>query len=138
MTTAGDNKSAEWQTRLELAACYRLVAHLGLEDLTYNHISARVPGEAALLVKPMDYLFREVTASSLLKFGLDGSPLDGNGRRAPNAIQVLHAEVMLARPDVGHALESPVGGRAFRNPRLVPASQLRFQPGQPVSGGRLQ
>ena len=101
MTTAGDHKSAEWQTRLELAACYRLVAHLGLEDLTYNHISARVPGEAALLVKPMDYLFREVTASSLLKFGLDGSPREGNGRRAPNAIQVLHAEVMLARPDVG-------------------------------------
>ena len=101
MAHTSDKQSAEWQTRLELAACYRLVAHLGLEDLTYNHISARVPGEDALLVKPLDFLFREVTASSLLKFGLDGSPLDGNSHRSPNAIQVLHASVMLARPDVG-------------------------------------
>lgn len=95
-----DRNSAEWKTREELAACYRLVAHMGLEDLTYNHISARVPGEDALLVKPLDYFFREVTASSLLKFGLDGAPLGGTEKRSPNAIQVLHAAVMLARPDV--------------------------------------
>jgi len=91
---------AEWQTRLDLAACYRMVAHYGVEDLTYNHISARVPGEDALLVKPLDYLFREVTASSLIKFGLDGSARAGAQRDAPNAIRVLHASVLLARPDV--------------------------------------
>ncbi|HJQ18139.1 MAG TPA: hypothetical protein VJ859_14210, partial [Allosphingosinicella sp.] len=34
----------EWQMRVDLAACYRLVAHFGLNELTYNHISARVPG----------------------------------------------------------------------------------------------
>lgn len=91
---------AERNTRAELAACYRMVAHFGVEDLTYNHISARVPGEDALLVKPLDYLFREVTASSLLKFGLDGRALAGTDRDAPNAIRVLHTEVMLARPEV--------------------------------------
>ncbi len=100
-TPVADGKDdAEWKTRQELAACYRLVAHMGLEDLTYNHISARVPDEEALLVKPLDYLFREVTASSLLKFALDGTPLAGATRGAPNAIQVLHAVVMRARPDV--------------------------------------
>ena len=35
----------EWQTRVDLAACYRLVAHYGWIDLIFNHISARVPGE---------------------------------------------------------------------------------------------
>ena len=106
MATGAGADSPEWKTRQELAACYRLVAHMGLEDLTYNHISARVPGEDALLVKPGDTLFREVTASSLLKFALDGTPLGGSTRRAPNAIQVLHAVVMQARPDVHCVIHS--------------------------------
>ncbi len=126
MLPADDQATSEWQTRLELAACYRLVAHLGLEDLTYNHISARVPGERALLVKPLDYLFREVTASSLLKFGLDGTPLDGNSRKAPNAIQVLHAEVMLARSDVGCVIHTHSVANAavsIQKSGLIPFSQ---------------
>ena len=101
-----DKDSPEWKTREDLAACYRMVAHFGVEDLTYNHISARVPGEDALLVKPMDFMFREVTASSLLKYGLDGSPLRGTTRRAPNPIQVLHSAVMLARTDVHCVIHS--------------------------------
>ena len=36
---------AEWQVRCELAAAHRLVAHFVFVDLTYNHISVRVPGE---------------------------------------------------------------------------------------------
>ena len=103
---AVDKDSPEWKTREDLAACYRMVAHFGVEDLTYNHISARVPGEAALLVKPMDFMFREVTASSLLKYGLDGSPLGGTTRPAPNPIQVLHSAVMLARADVHCVIHS--------------------------------
>ena len=44
---------AEWEVRVELAACYRLLAHFGLSDLSYNHLSARVPGFPDLfLVKP--------------------------------------------------------------------------------------
>lgn len=35
----------EWQTRIELAAAYRLVAHFGWDDLIFTHISARVPGQ---------------------------------------------------------------------------------------------
>ena len=34
---------AERQARIDLAACYRLVAHFGMSDLIYNHITARVP-----------------------------------------------------------------------------------------------
>ena len=109
LSTSIGKDSPEWRTRQELAACYRLVAHMGLEDLTYNHISARVPGEDALLVKPMDYMFREVTASSLQKFALDGSPLSGGNRRASSAIQVLHSRVMQARPGGSLRDSHPLG-----------------------------
>ena len=34
----------EWQTRIDLAACYRLVADYGWSDLVFTHITARVPG----------------------------------------------------------------------------------------------
>ncbi len=35
---------AEWQTRVELAACYRLVDMFGWSDLINTRITARVPG----------------------------------------------------------------------------------------------
>jgi len=35
--------SQEWQTRLELAACYRLLTLQGWDDLIHTHISARIP-----------------------------------------------------------------------------------------------
>ena len=34
----------EWQVRVDLAACYRLVALYGWDDIVFTHISARVPG----------------------------------------------------------------------------------------------
>ena len=53
----------EWRARVDLAACYRLVAHYGWTDLIYTHISARVPGqEGALLLNPYGFMFEEVTA----------------------------------------------------------------------------
>ena len=38
---------AEWETRVDLAACYRLVDLYGMTDLHLNHISARVPGKVS-------------------------------------------------------------------------------------------
>lgn len=44
---------AEWQARVDLAACYRLVDHYGLSDMMANHISSHVPGEpGAFLINP--------------------------------------------------------------------------------------
>nr|WP_136249749.1 class II aldolase/adducin family protein [Ningiella ruwaisensis] len=63
----------EWQTRVNLAACYRMVAHYGWDDLVFTHISARVPGpEHHFLINPYGMLFEEVTASSLVKVNLAG------------------------------------------------------------------
>ena len=48
----------EWQTRVDLAALYRLVALYGWDDLVFTHISARVPGEDNhFLLNPYGLLF---------------------------------------------------------------------------------
>ena len=64
----------EWQVRVDLAACYRIVAHYGWDDLVFTHISARVPGpEHHFLINPYGLLFEEVTASNLVKVDLEGN-----------------------------------------------------------------
>ena len=63
----------EWQTRVDLAACYRIIAMHGWDDLVFTHISARVPGpDEHLLINPYGMLFEEITASSLVKVNLAG------------------------------------------------------------------
>lgn len=67
---------AEWQARQQLAACYRIFAHLGWDELIYNHISLRVPGEDdAFLINPFTLMYGEVTASNLVKIDIDGNKL---------------------------------------------------------------
>jgi ribulose-5-phosphate 4-epimerase/fuculose-1-phosphate aldolase len=64
---------AEWETRVDLAACYRLVDLYGMTDLHLNHISARVPGaEEHFLINPFGMMYEEITASSLIKVDLAG------------------------------------------------------------------
>jgi ribulose-5-phosphate 4-epimerase/fuculose-1-phosphate aldolase len=66
----------EWQARQQLAACYRIFAHMGWDELIYNHISLRVPGEDdAFLINPFGLLYNEVTASNLVKIDIDGNKL---------------------------------------------------------------
>ena len=64
----------EWKARVDLAACYRLVAHYGMSDMIANHISARVPGEPnAFLINAYGMMYEEITASSLIKIDVDGN-----------------------------------------------------------------
>ena len=64
----------EWKARVDLAAGHRVLAHYGVNDMTYNHFGLRVPGEPHhMLIKRTDWMFGEVTASSLLKADLDGN-----------------------------------------------------------------
>ena len=72
----GEVSPEEWQTRVDLAACYRLVDRYGMTDMIYNHITARVPGpEHHLLINLYGLTYREITASSLVKIDLDGEIL---------------------------------------------------------------
>lgn len=67
---------AEWKARVDLAACYRLIAFYGMSDMIANHISARVPGEdGAFLINPYGVLYEEITATSLVKVDFDGEIL---------------------------------------------------------------
>src|SRR5262245_63765890 len=70
----------EWQMRVDVAACYRLVALFGMNDLVYNHISGGVPGEEGhFLINPYGYAYEEVTASSLVKIDFDGNVVMDSG-----------------------------------------------------------
>src|SRR5688572_13715683 len=67
---------AEWQARVDLAACYRLVDRYGMSDMMANHISSHVPGEpGAFLINAYGMMYEEITASSLIKVDVDGTIL---------------------------------------------------------------
>jgi ribulose-5-phosphate 4-epimerase/fuculose-1-phosphate aldolase len=88
----------EWRTRVDLAACYRLVARYGWDDLVFTHITAKVPGtEDQFLINPYGMLFEEITASSLLKIDLDGRKLDDNPHPVNPAGFVIHSAIHAAR-----------------------------------------
>ncbi|MDA1100895.1 MAG: class II aldolase/adducin family protein [Proteobacteria bacterium] len=99
--------AAEWQARVDLAACYRLVAHYGWTDMILTHLSARVPdtigapGGECFLINPMGYLFHEITASSLVKVDLDGTILSETEDEINPAGFTIHSAVHGARPDAG-------------------------------------
>ncbi|MFN2460547.1 MAG: class II aldolase/adducin family protein [Candidatus Velthaea sp.] len=96
-----DRVSAEeWQIRVDLAACYRLVASYGWDDLVFTHISARVPGpEHHFLINPYGMLFEEITASSLVKVDRDANILLDNGYPINPAGFTIHGAVHAARED---------------------------------------
>lgn len=94
---------AEWQTRVDLAACYRLMPLFGMSDLVYNHITARIPGpQERLLINPYGFMYEEITASSLVTIDLDGKVLfNPNQDYGINqAGYVIHSAVHAAREDV--------------------------------------
>ena len=91
----------EWQARVELAACYRLVALFGWDDLVFTHISARVPeADDQFLINPYGLFFEEITASSLVKVDHAGRPLMDTPFAINPAGFVIHSAVHEARPDV--------------------------------------
>jgi ribulose-5-phosphate 4-epimerase/fuculose-1-phosphate aldolase len=96
--------AAEWQARVDLAACYRLAHHFGMTDLIYTHISARVPGpDEHFLINPYGLLFNEISASSLIKVDLEGAIVLKPDLDYPvnHAGFVIHSAVHAARADVG-------------------------------------
>ena len=100
---------AEWETRVDLAAAYRLVDLYGMTDLHLNHISARVPGsEEHFLINPFGMMYEEITASSLIKIDLDGNIIANSnpnyGINLPG--YVIHSAIHGARHDIGCVLHT--------------------------------
>jgi ribulose-5-phosphate 4-epimerase/fuculose-1-phosphate aldolase len=90
----------EWKMRVDLAACYRMVAQNAWDDLIFTHISARVPGpEHHFLINPYGMLFEEITASSLVKVDLKGEKVMESDFAINPAGFVIHSAVHEARED---------------------------------------
>ena len=116
----------EWELRVNLAACYRVIAMYGWDDLVFTHISARVPGpEEHFLLNAYGHLFEEMTASSLVKVDLRGEKV------LESAGFVIHSAVHEARADVGCVLHthtrSGIAVSAQKN-GLLPLSQISLLP----------
>src|SRR5437879_12082586 len=100
--------AAEWSARVELAAGHRVLAHYGVNDLTYNHFGLRVPGEPDhMLIKRTDWMFSEVTASSLLKVDFDGNVLtDTDVKTIKGGALIIHAGLLKQRRDLNATLHT--------------------------------
>jgi ribulose-5-phosphate 4-epimerase/fuculose-1-phosphate aldolase len=100
---------AEWQARLDCAACYRLLALYGMSDLIYNHVTVRIPGAGEqMLINPYGWLYEEITASSLVTIDIAGNivfnPHEDLGINL--AGYVIHSAVHAARPDIGSVIHT--------------------------------
>jgi ribulose-5-phosphate 4-epimerase/fuculose-1-phosphate aldolase len=92
----------EWEARVNLAACYRLMAEFGMVEMIANHISCRVPGShSEFLINPYGMLYEEMTASSMIKIDLEGNVLfNATDYGINKAGYVIHSAVHAARHDV--------------------------------------
>ena len=94
----------EWKLRVNLAACYRLVAMYGWSDLIFTHISAKLPESVSgkdhhFLINPSGLMFDEITASSLLKIDLQGKQINESSFYVNHAGFVIHSTIHEARHD---------------------------------------
>lgn len=122
----------EWQTRVDLAACYRLCALKNWDDLIYTHISAMVPGEeGCYLINPFGWRFDEITASSLVKIDINGKIIGDQTARVNVTGFAIHGAVHTARADaicVMHLHNENGVAVGMQKGGLLPLSQhaLRF------------
>jgi len=101
----------EWQLRVDLAACYRLVAAYGWGDLVFTHISAKLPRSVAgdehqFLINPYGLMFDEITASSLVKVDMACNKLHDSPFPVNPAGFVIHSAIHEARPEAGCVLHT--------------------------------
>jgi ribulose-5-phosphate 4-epimerase/fuculose-1-phosphate aldolase len=122
----------EWAVRVDLAACYRLIAMYGWDDLVFTHISARVPGpDEHFLINAYGMLFEEMTASSLVKVDLAGEKVLDSPYPVNPAGFVIHSAVHEARPDVGCVLHTHTKAGVAVSAQaegLLPISQISLFP----------
>ncbi len=117
---------AEWRERVNLAACYRLVAREGWDDLIYAHISARIPGEDTFLINPFGLFFHEVTASNLVKVDFNGAIVFESEYEYNPGAYLVHRAIHAAHPEIGCILHlhTPAGiAVSTQSDGLLPVTQ---------------
>ena len=122
----------EWEVRVNLAACYRLIAMYGWDDLIFTHISARVPGpDDHFLINAYGLMFEEMTASTLVKVDLDGQIVLDSPYPINPAGFTIHSAVHAARPDAGCVLHTHTRAGVAVSAQadgLLPLSQISLLP----------
>ncbi len=103
----GKVSDAEWQVRVDLAACYRLIAHFHWDDLVFTHVTARVPGtQDQFLINPYGMMFEEITASSLVRIDIGGNKLDDSPWPVNPAGFTIHSAIHAVRHDAACVLHT--------------------------------
>jgi ribulose-5-phosphate 4-epimerase/fuculose-1-phosphate aldolase len=101
---------AEWGTRIDLAACYRLAELFGFSDIVWGHITARVPGTDCFLINRFGLRFDEVTASNLVTLDPDGRIVDPGSEPGDEDVNhtgfIIHGAIHAARPDINCVMHS--------------------------------
>jgi ribulose-5-phosphate 4-epimerase/fuculose-1-phosphate aldolase len=129
VTTSFQHPQDEASLRIQLAAAYRLLANAKMDDLTYTHLSARLPGSNAYFIYPFGLLFEEVTASNLLKVSLKGKVLEGQESQYNQTGYVIHGSIYKVRPDINAIfhLHTTAGiAVSAMECGLLPCSQFAF------------
>ena len=129
---ATSRSDEEWRLRRELAACYRCpVAHFKMTDLIFTHISMRIPGpEHHFLINPYGLFFDEITASNLVKIGLDGRAVEPTPYAVNPAGFVIHSAIHAAREDAHCVLHTHTKAGcaiAAQKDGLLPLNQLGME-----------
>ena len=123
--------AAEWEARVELAACYRLLAHFRMTDLIYTHSTLRVPGEPGrFLINPYGLRWEEITASSLVKIDTEGNKAAPSPYRVNPAGFTIHSAVHLGRHDAACVIHTHTkAGMAVSALAcgILPLSQIAIQ-----------
>lgn len=103
--------AAEWQMRVDLAACYRLADRFGFSDIIWNHITAKVPDTENFLINRFGLRYDEVSASNLITVDINGNVIDpGSARSDHDDVNVtgyvIHSAIHAARPDLHCVMHS--------------------------------
>jgi L-ribulose-5-phosphate 4-epimerase len=86
--------------REEVCRQHAELVRWGLVAWTSGNVSARVPGEDLLVIKPSGVRYEDLTPESMVVTDLDARPVDGTGL-SPSSDTGAHAYVYRAMPDVG-------------------------------------
>lgn len=117
------------EVRSSLTAAYKILAFLQMDDLTYTHLSARVPGQDTYFIYPLGCLFSEVTPECLLTVSMEGEVLEGKETQYNKTGYVIHSAIYKARPDVNaifHLHTTAAVAVSAQAQGLLPISQFSF------------
>jgi ribulose-5-phosphate 4-epimerase/fuculose-1-phosphate aldolase len=122
---------AEWRTRVDLAACYRLVDLFGWSDLINTRITARLPGpHDHFLINSFGMLYDEITASSLVKIDVDGNKVEASDVELNSGGFAIPSTIHMARPDINCVIHThTIAGCAvsMQKAGLLPLNQHALQ-----------